>query len=105
MNVYGWMVDTVTVASLSSTDVYGDRSYGSQSTIKARVEGGTKLVRGSNGEEVTCTRWFVTDATVDEASSYWLPGDSTGGVGRQAVSVKSAKTRDQKTTLTEVYFL
>lgn len=104
MNLSGWMVDTVTKAPQSSVSTYGDRTYGAQTTIKARVEGGTRLVRAANGEEVACTRWFTTDATLDESDSFWLPGDNTNGTGRQAVRVVSAKSHDQSTTLYEVYF-
>jgi len=104
MNLAGWFVDTVTVASQSSIDGYGARSYGQQSTIKARVEGGTRLIRGTQGEERVSTKWFTTDQVVTNSQSFWLPGDSTGSEGRQPIRVLNATTRDTKTTLYVVYF-
>lgn len=50
--------DTVTIASLSSVDGYGDPTYSAAVRYPARVVGEQKLIRGFNGEEVV-TRFTV----------------------------------------------
>jgi hypothetical protein len=44
--------DTVTYESRTGTDGYGDPTYGTSQTIKARVVGEQKLIRGFSGAEV-----------------------------------------------------
>lgn len=46
------MPDTVTIAAASSRDAYGEITYGSATTYRARVVGEQKLIRGFTGEEV-----------------------------------------------------
>lgn len=42
---------TITVESFTGTDTYGNYSYGSPTTYKARVQGKTQLVTTVTGEE------------------------------------------------------
>lgn len=71
---------TVTVARLSSTDVNGDPTYGTQSTISVRL---TEKVEREYGIGTGVSLNAVTRIATDEwefakTDAIWLPGTDTG---------------------------
>jgi hypothetical protein len=84
--------DTVTAAPEAGRTVAGDPAYGAQYTLLARVEHGSRLVVGPDGNEVTAEHSFVTDSQVPLSHRVWLPGDDTGSAAasRRIIGVKSA---------------
>jgi len=98
------MRDTVTIASEAGY-ADGKPSFGSQTTIKARVEHQTKFVRGPGGQEVQSDHQFATESTVKTTDRVWLPGDTTSDntAARRPIIVKQSTTLDGGYTYTEVY--
>jgi len=105
MNITRLLTDTVTIAHQSSVSENGDPTFGTQSTIKARVEHGTRLLVGPDGQAMSYEQVFVTLDAVTQTDKVWLPGDTTTDVnaGRRPITVKKATTFDGITTLYEVY--
>jgi hypothetical protein len=97
------MIHTITVAPLSSTSSAGDPSFGSQTTIKGRVEHKSKLVVADN-QEVQAEHRIVSEVEIDRESRIWLPGDDTTkqSAGRRVITTGEADTTDGY-TLYETY--
>lgn len=73
---------TISVATLSSTDVYGKITWSTPTSVSARVElldestyrsyfGGAPL------SEYKTRHVIITENAIDETSHVWLPGDSS----------------------------
>jgi len=105
MDLSRLMIDTVTIAHRTSVGEGGDPVFGSTSTIKARVEHGTQLITGPDGERTNAEHAFATYSEVKNSDVVWLPGDSTGdaNAARRPILVKKAATLDGASTLYEVY--
>jgi hypothetical protein len=104
MNLTSWLTDTVTVAEPSGVSAYGDPTFGTKRTVKARVEGGPLLVKDGSGVEVQADYRIVTESEISVQSRVWLPGDDTtdNNAARRPVSVRSASTKSGGATLYEV---
>ena len=104
MNASHFFIDTITIKSASgSLNSYGEKTYGTASTIKGRVEYNTKLYRGNDGNELTSTTQFYTDTSISWDDLIWVPGESTSANGRKPMVIKQAKTGDGSYTLYEVW--
>jgi len=104
MDVSHLFLDTVTIAAQASVSEAGDPTFGSQSTIKARVEHGTKLVV-SDGAQIQADHVVITTSPVLHTDRLWLPGDSTSdnNAARRPVVIKKATGLLGGLTLYEVY--
>ncbi|HAM40666.1 MAG TPA: hypothetical protein DCP69_04855 [Candidatus Omnitrophica bacterium] len=58
------MPDSVTYEARAGTDAYGDPTWGTAQTIKARVVGEQKLIRGFSGLEVLAAQTVYLGSTV-----------------------------------------
>jgi len=72
------MTHTVTIASQTGKDSAGDPSFGSQSTIRARVEHKIAKVRSNQGEIIQAQHRVISESQILDTDRVWLPGDSTG---------------------------
>lgn len=55
----------ITVTSFTSYDGYGNPTYGSSATVKARFEDEREIIEGTNGEQVSSDgRFWVLPTTV-----------------------------------------
>lgn len=74
------MVDTITLAGVSSKDAYGKRTWGSATTItNCRVQSGTHKIVDGNGAEIVAegTVYVPNAPTVTVNSKLTLPDGST----------------------------
>lgn len=88
------LTDTVTLASKTGRGSSGDPTYGSQSTIKARVEPVTRLVMGVDGNEKMASTRLISESAVQITDRVWLPGDDTAvaNESKQPIKVGNAAT-------------
>lgn len=86
------LTQTITVADQTGESGYGDPTFGTQYTLRARVEFGTELLRDTDGNETQSMAAVTTEVEIPRTSRVWLPGDdiSEAGAGRTAITVKSA---------------
>lgn len=105
MNITRLLIDTVTLSHQTAVSESGDPTLGTQTTIKARVEHGSKLLTGAGGEALAYEHAFVTADAVLQTDRVWLPGDNTADAtaARRPITVRKAATLDGATTLYEVY--
>jgi hypothetical protein len=72
------MTDTVTKSSWDGTRANsGDPSFGSQSTIKARVDHENQLVKTASGNEEMSSSQVISESEILITDRVWLPGDDT----------------------------
>ena len=105
MSLAHLLTDTVTVAARSGVSGAGDPTYGSQTTVTARVEHGSKLVKASDGREIQAEHTVLTTTAVGLQDRLWLPGDDTGDAtkARLPVANKIASTPTGALTIYETY--
>lgn len=86
------MTDTVTVAPRTGFGAGGstDSTYGAQTTVAARVEQKTQLVRTPEGNELQSNTVVASETEIASTSKLWLPGDDTGGQHRRIVATSKA---------------
>jgi hypothetical protein len=72
-----FLTDTITVASPIGTSAGGDLTFGSQVTMKARVEREVKEVVTADGSTVVAYHRVATEAEIPLSARVWLPGDNT----------------------------
>jgi len=99
------LTDTVTIAHCTGVNESGDPAFGAQTTIKARVEHGTKVLLGPSGEAIDYEQIVATCDPIAQTDRVWLPGDNTAdnNAARRPITVKRATTFDGVTTLYEAY--
>jgi hypothetical protein len=87
------LTDTVTVASESGVNGYGDPTFGAQSTIACRVEEVDTIVIGTDHNEYRAVARIATEDEVFLTDRFWLPGDSTGDddAARRPLTVKHSR--------------
>jgi len=97
--------DTVTYATWSSVNNYGDPTWGSQSTAAARVEYTTTRIIDSSGEERDAQAKVYTETDISDKARIWLPGDNTNDAnsGRLVMRRKESSTPNGGTTLYVLY--
>lgn len=73
------MPETVSVASYTGSDGYGQPQHGSPVDYRARVIYRAKLVRAANGEETVARGevWLATTTAIDEQDQITLPDGTT----------------------------
>lgn len=98
------LVDTVTVAAVTGVGNTGDPTFGAQSTLPARVENKSRLIPGTDGNDLKANHVIITETEIDRRSKVWLPGDSTGdaNAARRILDVRKSSTPDSF-TLYETY--
>ncbi len=86
------LTDTVTVSSEASVSDSGDRVYGAQSTLPARVELKTQLVINIDGNQVKADHVVASKVKINLTDRVWLPGDDTAKVNeaRRPITLKQA---------------
>lgn len=78
MNIAAKLNQSVTYALRSGVGNAGDPTYGSQSTISARVEARQKILPQPDGTERQSTHVIYTATQIPLGARVWLPGASTG---------------------------
>lgn len=73
MLIGSWLIHTVTRKRRTGINASGDPSYGSTSTIAARVEFKTRMVKDASGKEIvsTCEMAVLDRPNLDDM--FWLP--------------------------------
>ena len=71
------LCQTCYVASVTSVDSYGQPTYGTAVSVKARVEPEQGIVDGPNGEERQTSHRVLTASAVTDTDRIWLPADVT----------------------------
>jgi hypothetical protein len=94
------LTETITVKSQSSVDSDGDPSYGSASTMAARIQRG----KDRDAEEIDHSMVLYTSTAIAVTDRVWLPEDDTSSAdaARVPVSVSSSKDLDGGETLYKV---
>src|SRR3990167_9289561 len=82
------MPDSVTYEARTGTDAYGDPTYGSSSTYRARIVGEQKLIRGFSGLEVLAaqTVYLGTNIIVQPTDRITLSTAIVGSTPATAIS-------------------
>lgn len=99
------MTDTITISSESGVDVNGDPTFGSQTTIKGRVENKNKIIKMIDGNEEISSHVFVTLSAVTMGTRVWLPGTNTAVANDslRPLIIKKANSITGNGTLYEVW--
>lgn len=108
----GWLIHSVTRKQRTGVNSKGDATYGSATTLPARVEFKRRLIRKADGVEVACVGLFSTQTPVKYDDIFWLPAvggspaDDTAShdAARQPLQIESAETKDGTQMLWQVYF-
>lgn len=97
------LTDTVTVAAEAGISGYGDPTYGSQTTVAARVEYDSKLLTAPDGSVLEVTHRIASIVEIPLRARVWLPGDNTGdnNAAKRVVSVGKGSTPDGRETIYE----
>jgi len=77
MDISHLLPDTVDVAPRTGTDDNGDPSYGSVTTIDARIEQERELTE-EVGDERDSKEVFITNGTIADDYVVWLPSQNSG---------------------------
>lgn len=99
------LVDTVTIAQITGRSLSGDPTFGTQSTIPARVERLFSTVIDDEGNEVLSQHKVASESEIRLTDSVWLPGDDTtsNNDARRPIATTKASTPDGY-TLFETFF-
>ncbi len=105
MSYASLLTDTVTIALQTGITTSGDPTYGAKTTIKARVEYGTKLVYGADGSAKECEASLATMTELPMQTRIWLPGDNTGdnNAAKRPILTKRASTPSGSLVVYETY--
>jgi hypothetical protein len=105
MNIAPRLTHTITIQSQTGVDGAGDPAWSAQTTLKARVEHGTKKLVGANGEEKQAEHVAVTLTELSLEHRVWFPGDDTADLNaaKRPLMIKKADTFDGY-TIFETYF-
>ena len=69
--------ETISFAEPTGLGNSGDRTFGAVTTAAARVEHGSFLVRGTDGNMREFKTLVITETAISSAARVWLPGDDT----------------------------
>ena len=72
MDMSGWFSDTITIGSVSAVNDYGEKTYGSNVEVKARVESVRNLVTGPDGNEVQADYKIATATDIPEIETIFV---------------------------------
>lgn len=99
------LTDTVTIAAETGRSSYGDPTFGSQTTIAARVEAVDKLVIGPDGNELRAQHAVASEDEIKTTDRMWLPGDDTADTtaARRALVVRYSRFPGETAGLYEAY--
>jgi len=73
MNINSWLKDTITVASMTGVDAYGQPTYGEQRSVKCRVEDRLQKVVDASGQEVMSNTEIACLESIGLQDYIWLP--------------------------------
>lgn len=84
------LTQTISVASATGADVYGQPSWGAPATRSVCVERSDKILAGANGEQLRTSHLIITTSAIGTMDRIWLPGDSssTASLARRPMSVE-----------------
>ncbi len=112
MLISSWLIHSVTRKRRTGITTAGDPSYGSTTTVAARVEFVQRKLRSAEGKEVvsTCEMAMTEEPRYDDL--YWLPSiagttaDDTASddAGRTPLSIKGATNKIGTQRLWMIYF-
>lgn len=94
------LIDTITIAQQSSVSESGDPAYGTQATVRARVQRG----KDRNAEEIEHTHVIYTSTAIRVTDRVWLPEDdaSSAEAARVPQAVQQTQGLDGDDTLFKV---
>lgn len=99
MNLDHWLVDTVTVASISSRNSSGDPVFAAQRTVPARVQEHIETFRvggqvGSVQRQLRSKAVIYCTEEIKQGDRCWLPGASTANVDEAFDVIAVAETHN-----------
>lgn len=105
LNISHLLIHTIYVKAPSGVSNSGMPTYGSKTSLSARVERKSDLIIGFNGNEQQYGHVVVTTTEIKQNSIVWFEGDdNTKDVdGRRPIAAVQADTTDGD-TLYETYF-
>ena len=94
MSFSAMLTDTITVARATGKDSYGDPTFGTKFTVRARVENEIKTTYDSTGRERVAMQRIATTERINLQDRIWLPGENTSNVSdaRTPIRVENAST-------------
>jgi hypothetical protein len=63
------------IASPSGLSASGDKTYGTATCVKARVERRTNVIETADGQFKETTHRILTESAIDLKDRIWLPGE------------------------------
>lgn len=107
-----WLVHTVSRKRVTGHSSAGDPTFGSLTTIRARVEKVRRIVRDAQGKEITAQYEMATLDEVRLDDTFWMPSiagepadDTTSdNAGRSPLSLRLATDKPGVQKLWLVYF-
>lgn len=90
MNIQHLLTDTITYKLKTGVGTYGDPSFGSALTTKARVEFTSKTYVDPSGNEKYSQHVLTTTVELPRGTRLWVPGASTSN-DNEALEVKQIK--------------
>jgi hypothetical protein len=105
MNFAHRLTETVSYKTPSGVSSSGDLTYGSLSTLNARIYRKTQIVSNANGAQVTSNYVIETETQIPLDARIWLPGASTSdnNAAQRVLSSEYASTLDGSYTLYLTY--
>jgi len=105
INVTGWLTSTITVATQSGVDSYGDPTFATAATMSARVETKQRIIVGTNGDEYQSNHVVCTASAIPLNARVWLPGDTTSDANqaRRPIMVEAASDKAGATSVYLTY--
>lgn len=99
-----WLVDVVTVASVTSESAYADPTFGEQRPVRCRLQAIRTTLTRPDGSEVDSGHTLLTDERIELTDHIWLPGaDVTKpDAAKTPVSVESSHDRGGRGLLWKV---
>jgi len=101
MNLDSWFKDEITIQRMTGVDNFGQPTYGSQKTVKCRVEHDMKKIVDASGQEATSDAQIALSEKVGLQDRIWLPGTDTEKVeqSRLAKNYREASSKNKQTTM------
>lgn len=95
MNVGHHLTDVATMQVPTGVSA-GDPTWGAQTTVRCRVEYGTKLIIKSDGTQMESEASLVSEVNIPEGARLWLPGENTAdnNAASRVIITKKAATFD-----------
>lgn len=100
MSIAAWMVDTISIASVTGVATSGKPTYGSPRQIKARVDLSDRILRTPAGDEKRSTHRIYSLDEIKLTDRIWLPGANTATVEGSLTPIALVAANDKPGTRT-----